>query len=345
MTRQLPSRPNLEHLKAQAKDLLDAHRRGEPRAFERIRASVPAFARMKDDELARAPFALHDAQSAIAREYGLLSWAELRDKVAAVSAGPAESQATAEEIVKVVAALGWPPEAATEISAVVAQRDALMAAPTPASVPMIPLRNAVAFPGAVIPIDVTRPTSLPAIEAALATPNRFLAIFAQHERDIERPTQDQLVAKGSLCVVLYLHRGAPGTPNHVLLQGMRWITLDSIEQMDPYYRARVSDASGDVDPGDAQEIAALDGRLRDIARRFVHALPDHKIASRAEALAFVDQTKDIGRVADMAMAHSGGPVSESAAYTQETQLARRLERAIAALDAALARMTAATPPT
>jgi Lon protease-like protein len=343
MTRQLPSRPSLEHLKAQAKDLLDAHRRGEPRAFERIRASVPAFARMKDDALARAPFALHDAQSAIAREYGLLSWAELRDKVAAVSAGPPESHA--DEIVKVVAVLGWPPEAATEIGAMMAQRDALMAAPTPASVPMIPLRNAVAFPGAVIPIDVTRPTSLPALEAALATPNRFLAIFAQHERDIERPTQDQLVAKGSLCVVLYLHRGAPGAPTRVLLQGMRWITLESIEQMDPYYRARVSDASGDLDPGDAQEIAALDDRLRELARRFVHALPDHKIASRAEALAFLDQTKDIGRIADMAMAHSGAPVSESAAYAQETQLARRLERAIAALDAALARESAAPPPT
>jgi len=121
--------------------------------------------------------------------------------------------------------------------------------------------------------------------------------------------------------------------------------LDSIEQMDPYYRARVSDASDRVDPGDAQEIAALDGRLRDLARRFVHALPDHKIADRAQALEFLDQTKDIGRVADMAMAHSGLPVSESAAYAQETQLARRLERAIAALDAALAREIAAAPPT
>src|SRR5215468_9892895 len=117
MSRQLPAKPHLDHLKAQAKDLLDAHRRGEPEAFERIRASVPAFARMSDEELARATFALHDAQSAIAREYGFPSWAELRDKVAALNAAPpAPQSATADEIAKAVASLGLPPGAAAEIA-------------------------------------------------------------------------------------------------------------------------------------------------------------------------------------------------------------------------------------
>src|SRR4051812_10433274 len=333
MTRQLPSRPNLEHLKAQARDLLDAHRRGEPRAFERIRASVPAFARMSDDALARAAFALHDAQSAIAREYGFVSWTDLRGKVTAVSAGPSEPQISTEEIARVVAALGWPPEAATEIGAVVAQRDAILAAPTPASVPMLPLRNAVAFPGAVFPIDVTRPTSLPAIEAAMASQPRFLAVFAQREHDTERPTQDELIAKGGLCVVLYLHRGAAGAPTRVLIQSLRWIMLDAIEQMDPYYRARVSDASDDVDHGDEPEIAALDRRLRDAARRFANALP----VNREQVLDFIDKTRDIRKIADVAMANTSPSVTESAAYTQETQLARRLERAIAAVEAAVAR--------
>jgi Lon protease-like protein len=340
MSRPLPARPHLEHLKAQAKDLLDAHRRGEPEAFERIRASVPAFARMSDDELARAGFALHDAQSAIAREYGFPSWAELRDKVAALSAAPPSPQAaTADEITRVVAALGFPPESAAEINALVAQRDAILAAPTPALVPMLPLRNAVAFPGAVIPIDVTRATSLPAIEAAIASQHRFLAIFAQRALDIERPTQDELHASGCLCVALYLHRGEAGKPTRVLIQGIRWITLDAIERMEPYYAVRVSDAGG-VDHGDAQEIATLDRRLRDAARRFAHTLP----ANREQALAFIDATQDIGKIADVAMANTSGSVSESAAYAQETQLARRLERAIAALDAALARGGAAPPP-
>ena len=44
------------------------------------------------------------------------------------------------------------------------------------------------------------------------------------------------------------------------------------------------------------------------------------------------------------MAHTSVAVNDSAAYATETQLARRLERAIAALDAALARASAAAPP-
>jgi hypothetical protein len=94
----------------------------------------------------------------------------------------------------------------------------------------------------------------------------------------------------------------------------------------------VSDASG-VDHGDEQEIAARDQRLRDAARRFAHTLP----ANRDQVLAFIDGTQDIGKIADAAMANTSVGVNESAAYAGETQLARRLERAIATLDAALAR--------
>lgn len=340
MSRPLPARPHLAHLKAQAKDLLDAHQRSEPAAFERIRAAVPAFARMSDEELARAAFALHDAQSAIAREYGFASWAELRDKVAALSAAPLSREAViAEQSAQAAAALGLPPEAAAEIAAAAAQAESIKAAPTPATVPMLPLRNAVAFPGATIPIDVTRATSLRAIETAVASEHRFVAIFAQRARDTEQPTQDDLHTKGCLCVVLYLHRGDAGRPSRMLIQGVRWITLDAIEHTEPYYAARVSDAGG-VDRGDDQEIAALDRRLRDTARRFAHTLP----ANREQVLAFIDKTQDIGQIADAAMAHTSSGVSESAAYTTETQLARRLERAIAALEAALARGGAAAPP-
>lgn len=340
MSRQLPARPHLDHLKAQAKDLVDAHRRGEPEAFERIRASVPAFARMSDDELARAGFALHDAQSAIAREYGFDSWAELRDKVAALSAAaPSQEAAIAEQSAQAAAALGFPPGAAAEIAAVAAQAESIKAAPTPGIVPMLPLRNAVAFPGAVIPIDVTRATSLRAIETAVASEHRFVAIFAQRARDTEQPTQDDLHTQGCLCVVYYLHRGEAGAPSRMLIQGVRWITLDAIEHTEPYYAARVSDASG-VDRGDDQEIAALDRRLRDTARRFANTLP----ANRERVLAFIDETQDIGQIADAAMAHTSAGVSESAAYAREPQLARRLERAIAALDAALAKASAPPPP-
>lgn len=77
--RQLPERPNLEQLKRQAKDLLHSVRQRDPAALERARA-LPSFSSEPDDRLTRA-FALHDAQSLVAREHGFDSWNVLRDHV------------------------------------------------------------------------------------------------------------------------------------------------------------------------------------------------------------------------------------------------------------------------
>jgi ankyrin repeat protein len=78
--RQLPPRPSLDQLRHQARELLRDARERKPDALSRIRA-LPAFATHDDDSLAREPLALHDAQSAIAREYGFHSWNELRERV------------------------------------------------------------------------------------------------------------------------------------------------------------------------------------------------------------------------------------------------------------------------
>jgi hypothetical protein len=74
----LPERPNLEHLKKQAKDLLRLYHRHDPDAFHRLRTSLPAAKDKDDDALTVPTLRLHDAQSCVAREYGFASWGELR---------------------------------------------------------------------------------------------------------------------------------------------------------------------------------------------------------------------------------------------------------------------------
>lgn len=78
--RQLPERPDLDQLKRQAKELLRDARARDADALARVRL-LPAFARMSDADLVRAPLGLHDAQSVIAREYGLDSWNALHERV------------------------------------------------------------------------------------------------------------------------------------------------------------------------------------------------------------------------------------------------------------------------
>ncbi len=70
---ELPSRPDLDHLKHQAKSLHRAFLRGDPEAVSRVREILGARTELK----------LTEAQRVIAREYGFASWARLRTHVEA----------------------------------------------------------------------------------------------------------------------------------------------------------------------------------------------------------------------------------------------------------------------
>src|SRR5580704_4390478 len=73
MSRKLPVKPNLEHLKKQAKDLLREVEQGDASATERFR-SVISFS-------TPASLKLADAQHVIAREYGFVTWPRLKEHV------------------------------------------------------------------------------------------------------------------------------------------------------------------------------------------------------------------------------------------------------------------------
>ena len=81
MSRDLPARPNLDHLKNQARDLLNNSRGGNSAALERLHALASRSPRARPT--------LADAQHAIARDYGFESWAKLKQHVQSL-AKPAE---------------------------------------------------------------------------------------------------------------------------------------------------------------------------------------------------------------------------------------------------------------
>lgn len=76
--RALPPKPDLDHLKYQAKDLLRDHARRSLAAAQRLREFHPRFATATDAEVFDARLKLSDAQLAIARESGFPSWARLK---------------------------------------------------------------------------------------------------------------------------------------------------------------------------------------------------------------------------------------------------------------------------
>jgi hypothetical protein len=92
----LPSSPSLDHFKHQAQDLRKAIRARDPQAAQRIREFHPRLAGAEDETIFAAAFALSDAQLTIAREYGLKSWAKLRELVnhGVVTSRPRHEQIT-----------------------------------------------------------------------------------------------------------------------------------------------------------------------------------------------------------------------------------------------------------
>lgn len=73
----LPQRPNLDHLRGQAKALLADFRAGEPGALATIKHHLPAARDLPETQIKTLPLRLADAQFAIARSTGFASWPQL----------------------------------------------------------------------------------------------------------------------------------------------------------------------------------------------------------------------------------------------------------------------------
>ena len=82
MPNQLPDRPNLDHLKSQAKHLLEGYIAQDPEAQSRVALGFPNPP--KD-------FGLQTAQTVLAREYGFMSWDALKRYVEGIEIDPAKA--------------------------------------------------------------------------------------------------------------------------------------------------------------------------------------------------------------------------------------------------------------
>ena len=77
MSRPLPPRPSLEQLRKQAKSLLKHQQAADSPALTRIRESHPRWRNLANEQIAKSPFTLADAQFVIANEFGFASWSSL----------------------------------------------------------------------------------------------------------------------------------------------------------------------------------------------------------------------------------------------------------------------------
>jgi ATP-dependent Lon protease len=86
------------------------------------------------------------------------------------------------------------------------------------TLPVLPLREVVLFPGVTAPIGAGRPATLRAIEAALASPERLVFAVSQRQ-NVESVSSDVLYTIGTIARIGQLQRGLSGM--QLLLHGER----------------------------------------------------------------------------------------------------------------------------
>lgn len=110
---------------------------------------------------------------------------------------------------------------------------------TPATLPLLPLKNVVILPKSIIPIIVGRPLSIKAVEYALKH-DRSLFITAQKDQAIENPTQDDMFVYGTRSTILQVMR-MPNGALKILAEGLCRARIEKFETADGFVHVVATD--------------------------------------------------------------------------------------------------------
>jgi ATP-dependent Lon protease len=135
--------------------------------------------------------------------------------------------------------------------------------------PVLPLRNVVAFPQALLPLSVGLPRSVRLLEDVLEG-DRLLVLVAMTDPSVEEPSPDGVYPVGTLAEVERALR-VDGDNYQIVVRGLARVQVAEWMGEEPYLKARV-----DIFPEearDATEVEALRRELLAAARRLVAFLP------------------------------------------------------------------------
>ena len=107
----------------------------------------------------------------------------------------------------------------------------------PDSLPILALRNAVLFPGAVYPITIGREKSIRLIEDAEKN-NAFIGAVPQNDLAVEDPKEQDLYPYGTVAKIVKTLEMPDGTIT-AILQGYQRFEIESVVEYQPYMLGRV----------------------------------------------------------------------------------------------------------
>ncbi|WP_379953030.1 endopeptidase La [Dokdonia sp. R78006] len=109
----------------------------------------------------------------------------------------------------------------------------------PESLPILPLRNTVLFPGVVIPISAGRDTSIKLIDEANKG-GKVIGVVAQKDEEVENPGEDDIHKVGVVARILRVLKMPDGNVT-VIIQGKKRFEVDQVTQVEPYMKATIKE--------------------------------------------------------------------------------------------------------
>jgi ATP-dependent Lon protease len=140
----------------------------------------------------------------------------------------------------------------------------------PQELPILPVRDTVLFPGAVLPLPVGRESSLALLNSLEGT-EKILGVVAQLDPRVETPTGTDLHSVGTLAKVHKMVR-MPNGNVVAFLEGLDRIRVTEVLGFKPFLRARIELQPDLEDQRDA-ELTALERNVQELFREVVARSP------------------------------------------------------------------------
>lgn len=137
----------------------------------------------------------------------------------------------------------------------------------PDTLPILPLRNTVLFPGVIIPINIGRDKSLKLIKDSYRQ-SALIGVVAQKDTNTENPDINDLYQIGTVASILKILEMPDGTTT-AIIQGKRRFLLEDILYDDPYHVGKISLKKEEGVPKNDPEYNAIAESLKDMASKIV----------------------------------------------------------------------------
>src|SRR6476659_222831 len=191
----------------------------------------------------------------------------------------------------------------------------------PNTLPILPIRNIVVFPGTVIPLNVGRQKSKNLLDEVMPG-EKVIGVITQRNADVEDPKQEDLYPMGVASMILKLFKLPDGNQS-IIVHGLARFRLLSLDQTDPFAMGKIEIVEDHVAPG--PELDALIASVRQQANRVIELSPN----TPDEAQQVLASITNPSALADFLAANLQADVAEKQRVLEELDVEVRL-RMIAA---------------